>query len=82
MTAAKPYYRHPWVEQYIGKWLCLFLLVYGSDSSSSNASEPAKTADQNLYKAIYAGDTFQLTRKITLNLGVRVDLPGGWTERF
>src|ERR1700686_1768297 len=55
-----------------------FLLGYGDNG---NAVEPAKTADQNLYYAFYAGDTFQLTRKITLNLGARVDLQGDWTER-
>src|SRR5947207_5709017 len=34
------------------------------------------------YSAIYAGDTFQVARKLTLNLGARVDLQGDWTERF
>ena len=43
--------------------------------------EPAKTADQNQYWAFYAGDTLNLSRKITLNLGARVDLQGNWTER-
>src|SRR5260370_3504009 len=62
-----------------GNGFASFLLGYGDHG---NATEPAKTADQNLYKAIYGGDTFQLTRKITLNLGVRVDLQGDWTERF
>jgi len=62
-----------------GNGFASFLLGYGDHG---NATEPAKTADQNLYKAFYAGDTFQLTRKITLNLGLRVDLQGDWTERF
>src|SRR6266581_393845 len=62
-----------------GNGFASFLLGYGDHG---NATEPAKTADQNLYKAIYGGDTFQLTRKITLNLGIRVDLQGDWTERF
>src|SRR5207249_1331198 len=65
-----------------GNGFASFLLGYGTDNTSSSVTEPARTADQNLYKAIYAGDTFQLTRKITLNLGVRVDLQGDWTERF
>src|SRR5207244_13296059 len=34
--------------------------------------DPARTADQNLYKAFYVDDTYQLTRKLTLNLGLRV----------
>jgi hypothetical protein len=64
-----------------GNGFASFLLGYGRDNGDS-VTEPARTADQNIYKAFYAGDTFQLTRKITLNLGLRVDLQGDWTERF
>ncbi len=45
-------------------------------------TEAARTADENLYGAIFAGDTFQLTRRLTLNLGVRLDIQGDWTERY
>ena len=62
-----------------GNGFASFLLGYGD---SGSVTEPAKTADQNLYSAIYAGDTWNLTRKITLNLGARLDLQGDWTERF
>jgi hypothetical protein len=62
-----------------GNGFASFLLGYGS---SGSVTEPARTADQVRYGAVYGGDTFQLTRKITLNLGVRVDLQGDWTERF
>jgi len=62
-----------------GNGFASFLLGYGNNGS---VDEPARTADQNLYYAFYAGDTFQLTRKITLNLGARVDLQGSWTERY
>jgi len=61
-----------------GNGFASFLLGYGNNGS---VTEPAKTADQNLYAAIYAGDTYNVTKKITLNLGVRVDLQGDWTER-
>ena len=61
-----------------GNGFASFLLGNGD---SGGVTEPAKTADQNLYTAIYAGDTWNLTRKITLNLGARVDLQGDWTER-
>jgi hypothetical protein len=64
-----------------GNGFASFLLGYGNPSNSS-VVEPARTADQNLYKAIFVGDTWNLTRKITLNLGVRLDLQGDWTERF
>ncbi len=61
-----------------GNGFASFLLGYGA---SGGVTEPARTADQNLYTAIYGGDTWNVTRKITLNLGARVDLQGDWTER-
>jgi len=64
-----------------GNGFASFLLGYARDNGDS-VTEPARTADQNLYTAFYAGDTYQLTKKITLNLGLRVDLQGDWTERF
>ncbi|HEY7307001.1 MAG TPA: TonB-dependent receptor [Bryobacteraceae bacterium] len=77
MTSANPNNGQPGGTSGIG--FASFLLGYGNDG---NASEPAKTADQNLYGAIYAGDTWQVTRNLTLNLGLRVDLQGNWTERY
>lgn len=62
-----------------GNGFASFLLGYGNNGS---VTEPARTADQNLYWALYAGDTYNVTRKITLNLGARADLQGDWTERF
>ena len=59
-----------------------FLLGYGSTTQGNSVTEPGQTADQNVYSALYAGDTYQVTRKLTLNLGVRVDLQGDWTERY
>jgi hypothetical protein len=79
MTSANPTIGTPGSNGTSGNGFASFLLGYGDHG---NATEPARTADQNLYKAIYAGDTFQVTRKITVNLGVRVDLQGDWTERF
>jgi carboxypeptidase family protein/TonB-dependent receptor-like protein len=58
-----------------------FLLGYGQDNNSSVVT-PSRMATQIRYEAFYAGDTFQATRKLTLNLGARVDLQGDWTERF
>jgi outer membrane receptor protein involved in Fe transport len=66
-----------------GNGVASFLLGYGSTSNgNSNASEPGQTADQNIYSAFYVNDTWQVGRKITLNLGVRADLQGDWTERY
>jgi hypothetical protein len=61
-----------------GNGFASFLLGFGNNGS---VTEPARTADQNLYTSIYANDTWNLSRKITLNLGARVDLQGDWTER-
>ncbi|MGA7412810.1 MAG: carboxypeptidase regulatory-like domain-containing protein [Bryobacteraceae bacterium] len=79
MTAGNPNAGTPGISSGLG-WAS-FMLGYGQ-SNSSNASEPAKTADQTLYGAFYAGDTYQVTRKLTLNLGLRVDLQQDWTERY
>jgi len=63
-----------------GNGMASFLLGYARDNGDS-VTEPARTADQNLYYAFYVGDTYQVTKKLTLNLGLRVDLQGPWTER-
>ena len=65
-----------------GNGFASYMLGYGSTTTGSSATEPAKTADENLYWSFYGGDTFNLSKKITLNLGVRVDLQGNWTERY
>jgi outer membrane receptor protein involved in Fe transport len=77
MTSGNPLNGVPGTTSGIG--LASFVLGYGNDGSTT---EPAKTADQIQYSAIYAGDTYQVARKLTLNLGVRVDLQGDWTERY
>ena len=79
MTSANPTVGTAGSNGSSGNGFASFLLGYGDHG---NATEPAKTADQNLYKAFYAGDTFQATRRLTVNLGFRVDLQGDWTERF
>jgi hypothetical protein len=38
-------------------------------------------AEFNWYQSYFAQDTWQATRKLTLNLGVRYELPGGLYER-
>ncbi len=80
MTSANPKSGVPGTAS--GNGFASFLLGYGSTTTGSNVNEPARTADQNLYGAFYFGDTYQVTRKLTLNLGVRVDLQTDWTERF
>jgi hypothetical protein len=42
----------------------------------------ASRANQTLYQGIFAHDDWKVTRKLTLNLGVRYELEGATTERF
>jgi hypothetical protein len=46
------------------------------------AQVPAETAGRQVYRAFYLDDTFRVTNKLTLNLGVRYELQGTWSERF
>ena len=46
------------------------------------AQVPAQTAGRQVYRALYVDDTFRLTNKLTLNLGLRYELQGTWSERF
>jgi len=46
------------------------------------AQVPAQTAGRQAYRALYIDDTFRVTNKLTLNLGLRYELQGTWSERF
>ena len=56
-----------------------FLLGYPLDGS---ADIPSLTAGQQIYRAVYLQDSYHATRRLTLNLGLRYDLQGPWSERF
>ena len=64
-----------------------FLLGYGLNQSSvfnHNYGEtqiPAEVAQKETYWGFYFGDTWRVTQKLTINYGVRYDLPGNWSER-
>ncbi len=62
-----------------GLGLATYLLGYPSGGS---ASSPALIAAQQLYPAIFASDDWHVTPKLTLNLGVRWEHAGPWTERY
>jgi hypothetical protein len=66
----------------ISQGLGSFLLGYASASQTSNANTPALVAGQQLYPALFANDDWHVTPKLTLNLGVRWEHSGPWTERF
>jgi hypothetical protein len=51
-------------------------------SPSGIALVPALTAGQQIYRAVYFGDTWHATGKLTLNLGLRYEQQGPWSERF
>src|SRR5437899_1835403 len=65
-----------------------FLLGYADNPKSvenhffGQAVVPALVAGQQIYRGFYVDDTFRLTNKLTLNLGLRYELQGPWSERF
>ena len=65
-----------------------FLLGYAGNFNNfenhffAQAVVPAFTAGQQIYRAFYFGDFWHATSRLTLNLGLRYDLQGPWSERF
>jgi Carboxypeptidase regulatory-like domain/TonB dependent receptor len=65
-----------------------FLLGYADNPSNvenhffGQAVVPALVAGQQIYRGFYGDDTYHVTNKLTLNLGLRYDLQGAWSERF
>ena len=62
-----------------GLGIATFLLGYPSGGS---ASSPNLVAASQLYPAIFASDDWHVSQKLTLNLGIRWEHSGPWTERF
>jgi hypothetical protein len=64
-----------------------FLLGYGQNQGSvfnhnfGEAQIPALVAQKETYRGFYFGDTWRVTSKLTLNYGLRYDLPGNFSER-
>ena len=56
-----------------------YLLGTGA-SGSITTSQPI--SGQQIYRALYFQDDWRVSRKLTLNLGVRWDLAGPWSERY
>jgi len=46
------------------------------------AQVPALTAGKQTYRAFYVNDNWKVTTKLTLNLGLRWELQGPWSERY
>jgi Carboxypeptidase regulatory-like domain len=45
------------------------------------AQVPALSAGKQTYRALYVNDTWKIRSKLTLDLGLRYELPGTWSER-
>jgi len=65
-----------------------FLLGYADNFSnvenhfSAQAVIPAFTAGKQVYRAFYFNDTWRATDRLSINLGLRYELQGPWSERF
>jgi hypothetical protein len=64
---------------YTGDSWADFLLGY--EQSSSSITTQVEGGLYNWYQGYYITDTWQATRKLTLNLGLRWELPGGMYEK-
>jgi hypothetical protein len=66
-----------------------FLLGYGNGQGAAFGNQTSGSlvisgpiSGKQTYRALYFGDTWHVTSKLTLNLGVRYELQGPWSERF
>ncbi len=70
---------NPFAAAGTGNGFASFLLGYGTGGGVTNN---ALVAGQQLYRAYYAGDQWQITPRLTLNLGLRFEQMGPWSERY
>ncbi len=52
------------------------------NQTEGSAQVPALTAGRQTYRAFYGGDTWHVNNKLTLNLGLRYELQGPWSDRY
>lgn len=62
-----------------GNSIASFLLGY---PASANIQTSPFTAGSLRYQGYFINDTYQMTQKLTVNLGIRWEIPGVYTERF
>src|SRR5207237_3176386 len=72
-----------------GKDFADFLLGYGQGVGSAFGNQTngslvisGPVSGKQTYRALYFGDNWHATSKLTLNLGLRYELQGPWSERF
>ncbi|MGB0014943.1 MAG: carboxypeptidase regulatory-like domain-containing protein [Candidatus Sulfotelmatobacter sp.] len=46
------------------------------------AQVPAQTKGKQVYRAFYGDDTWHMTNKLTVNLGLRYELQGTWSDAY
>lgn len=63
----------------LGHGLASFLLGL---PASGNIANNAATADQTTYKGFFFHDDWRVSNKLTLNLGLRYEWEGAYTERY
>jgi hypothetical protein len=81
---------NPFAPAGTGYGFASYVLGYGATGSvlpsgSGNGNgiiTPALTASQLYYQGYYVADIFQVSSKLTLNYGIRWDLPSPYTERY
>ena len=66
-----------------------FLLGYGNGQGAAFGNQTSGSlvisgpiSGKQTYRAFFFGDTWHVTSKLTLNLGVRYELQGPWSERY
>jgi len=66
-----------------------FMLGYGNGQGSAFGNQTTGSlvisgpvSGKQTYRAFYFGDNWRVTSKLTLNLGLRYELQGPWSERF
>ncbi|MDQ2900063.1 MAG: TonB-dependent receptor [Acidobacteriota bacterium] len=70
---------NPFAPAGTGNGFASFLLGYGT---GGGVTQNNLVAGQILYRGYYAGDQWQITKRLTLNYGLRFEQMGPWSERY
>ena len=64
-----------------GSGLASYLLGDMSATATSSINSILFPTGQQIYRGLYVQDDWKATKKLTVNIGLRWELPGSWTER-
>ncbi|MGB8065410.1 MAG: TonB-dependent receptor [Candidatus Sulfotelmatobacter sp.] len=56
--------------------------TFAGNQTEGVAQVPAQTKGLQVYRALYVDDTWHITPKFTLNLGLRYELQGTWSDAY